>query len=143
MFGTRQWDYITIGSNGFAQFGEIDFYEKQRIELPILLTYVKQKLAIPEKFKDLCHYKIMKFPYDEDSYSEIVLNYNSWIIDQWGDSEDETLLEKHEEFWEFANEAECIDLETEELTELIKETYLRSCREAEVIPMHIIRTKAM
>ena len=43
-------DYINIGSNGFAQVGDDEYYEKSIVEMKFLLNYLKTKFPVPEKF---------------------------------------------------------------------------------------------
>lgn len=118
MFG-ESWDYIVIGSNGFAQLGQPDYVTKQKAEKEVLLPFAIEKLPIPEEFQGVCHFAWKRFPYEYDSYHELVLNFNTKVLDTWEDQEEE----KFDRFWDFANEAEVLCLDSEELTEQIQAKY--------------------
>ena len=112
-------DYLVIGSNGFAQVGRPDFYEKNKIEMRVLMEYLKSNHPIPEEFSHMCEYRVKWFPHDFGNYSEIVLVYNDYILNQW----DENEPEKFNRFWDWFNQVEGVDLETEALTSVIKTKY--------------------
>jgi len=112
-------DYLVIGSNGFAQVGRPDFYEKNKIEMRVLLEYLKSNHPIPEEFSHMCEYRVKWFTHDFGNYSEIVLVYNDYILNQW----DENDPEKFNRFWDWFNEVEGVDLETITITNAIQENY--------------------
>ena len=47
-------DYLAIGSNGFAQVGCTDFYEKNKVEMKALMEYLEDSFLIPEEFWNIC-----------------------------------------------------------------------------------------
>lgn len=150
-------DFINIGAIGFAQFGSEDYFNKRQVEKEVMLQFMETDVfKIPEKLQGVCHFGIKKFPYECGSYEEVVLHYNDNIIDKWNDEYQEAYealgidnLEsdeayelmkklpdnKSDEFWNFANQAERIDFESEELME--------KCRAAYAIkfPMQLVHKK--
>jgi len=147
LFIPNSWDYLVIGSAGFASFGEIDQRDKERVEMRIVKEYVQNRFPIPEIFKDVCAYSVKRFPYEEESYRELVIMYDRDTIESWDQKweslPNEELQEKFDKFWDWCSEVECIDLENEELFERIKEEYLKECRENNEVPMSILRGKAI
>lgn len=123
MFISRNYDYLSIGSSGFAQFGTDTYYIKAKIECAILMPYIKKTHPIPEEFKDICSYSWKRNPYEGDSYYDVAIYYNCEWVESWADSDDPELNAKHDRFWEWANQAECIDLEVPELIERMNELY--------------------
>ena len=121
------WDYLNIGSNGFAQFGEDNYSTKAKVEMKILLELVQKSFTIPEEFSNHCYFKIMKCPYDDGHYHELVLRYDRRLIDDvWGSSDDVDLTDRHSRFYEWFCDVESWDMETELITETIKNAYAES-----------------
>ena len=118
----RSYDYLNIGANGFAQLGSEDYHAKNQTEMEILLDHLNTVCPVPEKFSQIAKYKVMSFNHDFGMYHEIVIWYNRNHVDNW-ELEDET-LDTFDEFWDWANEAESVDMESEILTEKIRSTYL-------------------
>ncbi len=112
-------DYLVIGSNGFAQVGRPDFYEKNKIEMRVLLQFMNNAHPIPNEFVHMCFYKAKWFTHDFGRYSEIVLIYDDYMLNQWNENDPE----KFNRFWSWFNEIEGVDLETEALTSAIKNKY--------------------
>ncbi len=119
-------DYLVLGSNGFAQMGDPRFYEKLKVEMRVLSDHFHHTFPIPQKFKTLAYYSVKTFHHDFGDYQEIVLWYDRDYIDSLEESEDEADQEKFDLFWNWFRVIESVDLETEELTELIKAAYLKS-----------------
>lgn len=120
-------DYLCIGSNGFAQVGRPDFYEKNKVEMRVLLEFLRNNYPIPEEFWYMCEYRVKWFMHDFGSYSEIVLMYDDYIINQW----DENTPDKFNRFWNWFNMIEGVDLETEAITSAIKTSYVDTIRAAD------------
>jgi len=57
-------DYLCVGSNGFAQVGNPEFYQKNEIEMKYLLKYLSTNYPIPEEFSGICWYKEKWFRHD-------------------------------------------------------------------------------
>jgi len=119
-------DYLVLGSNGFAQVGDPDYFAKNKIELRILLNFFKQNYPIPEPFINMAYYSIKAFPHDFGTYHEIVLIYDDCLLSGWEASELELESELFDQFWEWFNSAEAADLESDELTDKIKEAYFKT-----------------
>ena len=109
---------LTLGSIGFAQLGTKDYYEKRQIEKKVLAELLGTP-TFENKFPDLCRIKIVKEPYEHDSYDEVAIVYNSEKLDKLEESDEE----RFNEFWEWANELECFDFEAEELMEKCEKLY--------------------
>ena len=120
-------DYLCIGSNGFAQVGRPDFYEKNKVEMRVLLEFLRNNYPIPEEFWYMCEYRVKWFTHDFGSYSEVVLMYDDYIINQW----DENTPDKFNRFWNWFNMIEGVDLETEAITSAIKTSYVDTIRAAD------------
>jgi hypothetical protein len=112
-------DYLTIGSNGFAQVGRQDFLEKNKIEMRVLIQYIAKNYPVPDEFAFMCHYKVKWFTHDFGMYSEIVLIYDDSLLCQWEEKDPE----KFDRFWDWFNDVESVNLETDALTEGIKSKY--------------------
>ena len=112
-------DYLNIGSNGFAQVGSQDFFQKNRGEMKVLIEYLNTSHPIPDEFAHMCFYRTKWFSHDFGNYSEIVLMYDDTILNQW----DENEPEKFERFWEWFDGVECVDMETEGITSAILHEY--------------------
>jgi len=119
-------DYLVIGSNGFAQMGDSRFYEKLKVEMRVLLDYFHSGFPIPQKFKTLAYYSVKTFHHDFGDYQEIVLWYDREYFDSLEESEVEADLQMFNLFWSWFNVIESVDLETEELTDQIKDAYFKS-----------------
>ena len=119
-------DYLVLGSNGFAQMGDSAFYEKLKIEMRVLLDYFHSSFPIPQKFKTLAYYSIKTFQHDFGDYQEIVLWDDRDYIDSLEESEIESDNEFFDLFWAWFRVIESVDLESDQLTNQIKETYFKS-----------------
>ena len=117
-------DYLVIGSNGFAQVGTPEYLQKNQIEMRVLLEHLINNFPIPDELSNMCFYKVKWFQHDFGSYSEIVLIYNDSILGDWEDEEPEIF----DRFWDWFNSVESVDLESDELTQRIKNRYLESIK---------------
>lgn len=115
-------DYLVIGSNGFAQVGSPDFLEKNEIEMKYLLEFLQTNHSIPEEFTTMCWYKEKWFCHDFGNYSEIVLIYKDRLLEEWERLEPE----KFDRFWNWFNDIESVDLESEIITQSIEAKYVES-----------------
>lgn len=119
-------DYLVLGSNGFAQVGDPDYFAKIKIELSILLDFFKVNHPIPEPFINMAYYSQKAFPHDFGTYHEIVIMYDDCKLSGWEASELDLENELFDKFCEWFNSAEAVDLESDELTDKIKETYMKT-----------------
>jgi hypothetical protein len=119
-------DYLVLGSNGFAQMGDSAFCEKLKIEMRVLLNYFRNNFPIPQKFKTISYYSIKTFHHDFGDYQEIVLWYNRSYLDSLEGSEIESDNEIFEVFWSWFRVIESADLESDQLTDQIKDAYFKS-----------------
>ena len=115
-------DYLVIGSNGFAQVGSPEYLEKNQVEMRVLLEHLTNNFPIPDELSNMCFYKVKWFQHDFGSYSEIVLVYNNSILEDWEDEEPDIF----DRFWDWFNTVESVNLESEQLTQCIKDRYLES-----------------
>lgn len=121
---------LYIGSNGFAQVGDPDFYHKNKVEMRILMEYIERNYPIPEEFSAICQYKVKWFNHDFGAYSEIVLYYNDHLVEQWEENEPD----KFNRFWNWFNEVESVNLESDVLSEEMKFQYEKSICTSELLP---------
>ena len=112
-------DYLTIGSNGFAQVGRPDFLGKNKIEMRVLMQYLVGNYPVPDEFSYMCYYKVKWFNHDFGRYSEIVLVYDDYILDQWEEDDPE----KFDRFWNWFNDIESVNLESDYLNNEIRARY--------------------
>ena len=119
-------DYLVLGSNGFAQVGDPDYFAKNKIELRILLDFLKENYPIPESFINMAFYSIKAFHHDFGTYHEIVLIYDDRKLSGWESSELDLENELFDKFWDWFNSAEAANLESDELTNNIKEAYFKT-----------------
>ncbi|MGM0505409.1 MAG: hypothetical protein ACQESQ_12355 [Bacteroidota bacterium] len=117
-------DYLCIGSNGFAQVGDPEYFEKNKSEMRVLMEYLQSNHPIPDEFWHMCDYRVKWFTHDFGRYSEIVMIYDDYTLNQW----DENDTEKFDRFWNWFNEIEAVDLETDSLTIQIKTIYFTSIK---------------
>ena len=118
-------DYIVFGSNGFAQVGDPDYSAKNKIELRILVDFFKENYPIPKPFVSMAYYSRKSFSHDFGTYHEIVLIYDDCKLSEYESSELDLENELFDQFWDWFNTAEAADMESDELTERIKEAYLK------------------
>ena len=143
-------DYVTIGSIGFAQLGELHYFEKRKIEKEIIREVIAENelFKIPEEFRLICIFFIKCFPYEYDSYDELVIVYDRNVIDEWEDEDvsetydnddpnfiNEKEPNKFNKFWEFVNKCEEFDWESEDLMEKCQKLY------QEKFPMLIVHKR--
>ena len=119
-------DYLVLGSNGFAQMGDSAFYKKLKIEMRVLLDYFHNNFPIPHQFKTIVYYSVKTFNHDFGDYQEIVLWYDREYVDSLEDSEIESDNEFFEVFWSWVRVIESADLESDQLTDQIKNAYFKS-----------------
>jgi len=119
-------DYLVLGSNGFAQVGDPDYFAKNKIELHILMDFFKENYPIPELFINMAYYSAKAFPHDFGTYHEIVLIYDDRKLSGWESSELDLENELFDKFWDWFNTAEAADMESVEITDKIKEAYLKT-----------------
>jgi len=119
-------DYLVLGSNGFAQMGDSAFYKKLKIEMRVLLDYFHSNFPIPQKFITVSYYSVKTFHHDFGDYQEIVLWYDRDYIDSLEESEIESDSEVFDLFWTWFRVIESADLESDQLTNQIKDAYFKS-----------------
>lgn len=128
-------DFYTIGSNGFAQFGDVNYRAKAKIEMNVLMNFLYQQHPIPDLFNEFAWYRYKKFPYELDYYYEVVLEFDDHELDERCKAHPELSQLFHDWF----SEVECAELESEELTELIERLYNKSLNRDKAEHLRIIR----
>ena len=126
MFYFNSWDYMCVGSNGFAQVGSPDYLRKSDVEMKFILHYIRTNFPVPLPLQDYAGYRVKSFAHDFGTYHELIVKYNRRKIEEWECSEKEEENALDALFWEWFGQVESIDLETEEITEQIKQLYLAS-----------------
>jgi hypothetical protein len=116
-------DYLVVGSNGFAQVGDPDYFTKAKIELQILYEFLQANYPIPDEFASKAYYYIKAFDHDFGTYHEVVVIFDDQYLSTLEDSGLEPDTELFGKFWDWFNSVESVDLESEELTEQIRLAY--------------------
>ena len=92
-----------------------------------LLELIRSKFPLSAELTGLnCYFMVKAFPHDFGTYHEIVFVYDDSKIEECETPEDEVLNEFHDQFWNWFHKVEAFDLESEEITEQIKNLYLKS-----------------
>lgn len=128
-------DFYTIGSNGFAQFGDPDYNAKAKVEMNILKQYMYEHHPIPDMFSEFTWYRIKKFPYEQDYYHEIVLEFDDRELEHRSIAKPELMGL----FLDWFFDIECTDLESEALTEEIEKAYHDSLNRDKAEHLRIIK----
>lgn len=119
-------DYLVVGSNGFAQVGDLDYFTKAKIELQILYEFLQANYPIPDEFASKAYYYIKAFNHDFGTYHEVVVIFDDHYLSTLEDSELESGNELFDKFWNWFNLVESVDLESEELTTQIRLAYRKT-----------------
>ena len=119
-------DYLVVGSNGFAQVGDLDYFTKAKIELRILLEFLQAYYPVPDEFASKAYYYIKAFNHDFGTYHEVVVIFDDLYLSTLEDSELESENELFDKFWNWFNSVESVDLESEELTGQISQAYQKT-----------------
>ena len=119
-------DYLVVGSNGFAQVGDPDYFTKVKIELRILLEFLQTNYPVPDEFTSKANYYIKAFNHDFGTYHEVVVIFDDQYLSILMDSELEPDTALFDKFWNWFNSVESVDLESEELTGQIRHAYLNT-----------------
>lgn len=132
-------DYLVVGSNGFAQVGDPDYYKKNLVEMNYLLDLINEKFSVPEKFSFTCFFAKKSFSHEFGTYHEIVLYFDDVVLDEWKDSDDEFSQDLFNVFWDWFNQVEAFDLESIEITKRIQELYLQSLNTQKAEHLNVVR----
>ena len=116
-------DYLVVGSNGFAQVGDPDYFTKAKIELRILLKFLQTNYPVPEEFASKTYCCIKAFNHDFGTYHEVVVIFDDQYLSTLEDSELEPDAVLFDKFWNWFNFVESVDLESEDLTGQIQQAY--------------------
>jgi len=119
-------DYLVVGSNGFAQIGDPDYFTKAKIELRILLEFLQTNYPVPDEFASKANYSIKAFNHDFGTYHEVVVIFDDQYLSALEESELESDNELFDKFWNWFNSVESVDLESEELTRQIQLAYQKT-----------------
>jgi hypothetical protein len=133
-------DYLVIGSAGFAQVGQPDYYEKMKIEMKVLLDHIRGTFPIPE-FPFHCGMAVKSFPHDFGTYHEIVLHYDNVHMDKLSESTEEKDAEILISFWNYFNELECQELDSEFLIQKMKEMLFDKRMKEAILDNSIVLTE--
>ncbi len=138
-------DYVNVGANGIAQVADLNYREKNKVELEFLMKLLQKEFPIPAELKGLCWFAKKAFLHDFGTYHEIIVWYDDMqIIEDEEENESEIfctpeefwqrvddvtitpvykLPTLYETFWDWFNKVEMCDLESDEITEQIKALY--------------------
>jgi hypothetical protein len=131
-------DWIYIGSNGFAQLGDPLYSDKNLAEKAIIFQLLEEKeeLHIPEEFKGIARYSWKAQQHDFGIYHDLTIKYDDMYISLLEDSDEE----KHDRFWNWVNTVESFDFETQEITNRIEKKYNEMFPDAECKVIHLKKT---
>jgi hypothetical protein len=90
------------------------------------MELVEERYPIPKIGDIQMFYRWQSFPHEFGTYHELVLIYDRDELDSLEYSDDTEEVELFNLFWNWFNEVESIDLETEEITEEIRKRYLKT-----------------
>ncbi len=112
-------DYVVIGSIGFAQLGSGEYFEKEKIEKEVIQEIIAENeiFKIPKKFAGIASLRYKSFSHDFGTYRELCVVY---IPDFFDDNE-----EMEDAFWNWVNEMESFDFESEEIIERCQKLYFK------------------
>ena len=119
-------DYLVVGSNGFAQVGDPDYFTKAKLELRILLEFLQANYLVPDEFATKVYYSTKAFHHDFGTYHEVVVIFDDQYLSTLEDSELESDNELFDKFWTWFNSVESADLESEDLTSQIRMAYQKT-----------------
>ena len=119
-------DYLVVGSNGFAQVGDPDYFSKAKIELRIVLEFLQANYPVPDEFASRSYYYIKAFNHDFGTYHELVVIFDDNYLATLEESELESDNDLFGKFWNWFNSVESVDLESEELTGQIQLAYRKT-----------------
>jgi len=119
-------DYLVVGSNGFAQVGDPDYFTKAKIELWFLLEFLQANYPVPDEFSSKAYYYIKAFNHDFGTYHEVVVIFDDLYLSTLEESELESDNELFDKFWNWFNSVESVDLESDELTGQIRLFYQKT-----------------
>ncbi len=119
-------DYLVVGSNGFAQVGDPDYFTKAKIELRILLEYFQANYPVPDEFASKAYYSTKAFSHDFGTYHELVVIFDDQYLSALEESKIELENELFDKFWDWFNTVESVDMESEELTRQIRQSYQKT-----------------
>ena len=92
-------DYLIVGSNGFAQVGDPDYFTKAKIELRILLEFLQSNYPVPDEFASKAYYHIKAFNHDFGTYHELVVIYDDDYLSTLEESDLESDNDLFDKFW--------------------------------------------
>ena len=125
------WDYISLGTLGFAQFGEELYDKKVYVEKKIIQAFylLTLELNVPEHFMYYAHFAWMRCPYNGGFYWDYVLIYDRHAIDELEEHEDPDCQTRFDMFWKWVDILQSALSKNEEtLLELCKDLYRKDIK---------------
>jgi hypothetical protein len=125
------WDYISIGTVGFAQVGNPEYHRYNEIEKQVIGTYYRAntELNVPDEFSLIARFKWQICPHDIHDYSDFVIYYNRTLLDELEEDD----YSKWLRFYDWVNLCESAIADNDEvIMDLCKKVY------RENIPMEVI-----
>jgi hypothetical protein len=128
-------DWVYVGSNGFAQVGDPLYPNKNLAEKAIIFQILEEKeeLHIPEEFQGIARYQWKAQQHDFGTYHDLTIKYDDTYISLLEDSDED----KHDRFWEWVNTVESFDFESKEITDRIELKYYEMFPEAQCKVIHL------
>ena len=119
-------DYFVVGSNGFAQIDDPNYYSKSLVEMNYLLRVIKNRFPVPAKFSMICYFTKKSFPCKCEKFYEVVLFFDDIVLSKWMNSPDEYDQGLFTEFWDWFNRVEAFSLESAEFRRQIQSLYYQA-----------------
>ena len=112
----NHWDYIAIGTLGFAQVGRPDYEQRIVAEKAIINAFYNTHdvLKVPDDFRFVANFKWELCPHDFGFYWDFQLAYDRWWIEELEESEEEDEQERFTQFWDWVHQCEQALCENEE-----------------------------
>ena len=109
-------DYLTLGSIGFHQVGQIHDTEKRLAENSVLQELITAApFTVPEFLTGVARLQIKTFTHDFGSYDELCIIYNYTTVNEWEAAEEEEVNELFDRFWSWVNLLETFNWESDDL----------------------------
>lgn len=111
-----KFDYISIGTVGFAQVGNPNYHNLANIEKDVISEFynTQEKLKVPEEFSFIARFKWVWCPHDIADYQDFHIVYDRDTVDEWEYSDNEDEYNKYTRFYDWVNDCESAIGEHEE-----------------------------
>lgn len=130
---TKGMQTFYIGSIGFAQLGQNDYFERMKVEREIMFRHLNAHLMPPEEFRQTVQYKWAKNPHDLGTYYDLQILYPE--SHEYEVEENDDNMHRWDRLVTWMQKVESYDWEGEEIEEECRKLYMSK------YPMNIIHKK--